>query len=91
MLELKKSSRAEAFKDFKFWNIHKIFEILRTSQQLFVESCKEETEARQDEANERAQLIKPAFKKWAGGDLVAQSLVIGAHGARSLLVYLINE
>jgi hypothetical protein len=78
LTELKKVAFREAFKNFQYWKVHKLLETVRLSQKLYLDGCHEEIMNRQDEANERAKIIKSAFSKWQSGDLAAQSLVIGA-------------
>ncbi len=78
LTELKKIAFRETFRNFQYWKIHKLLETVRLSQKLYLNSCHEVTMNRQDEASERAKIIKSAFSKWQSGDIAAQSLVIGA-------------
>lgn len=76
--ELKRNALREAFVNYKYWKVHKLPETLRLSKKLYLDGCSEEKRNRQDEANERAKIIRTAFSKWQKGDVTAQSLVIGA-------------
>ena len=76
--EIKVATRKEAFKDFRFWNIHKIFETYQNAQSLFLHECSEVAKERKEEARERARIINLAYDRWQKGDLAAQSFVVGA-------------